>query len=62
LRLAAEMRAWYRELDLLPGGIEEIIPVGISQDELVRRIMADSGLGDCPVPEIAVRRDAPTRI
>jgi hypothetical protein len=41
---AAEMAAWYRELDLLPGGIEQIIPAQMSQDEIVRRIMADAGL------------------
>jgi hypothetical protein len=41
---AAEMRAWYRELDLLPGSIEQIIPAEMPQDKIVRRIMADSGL------------------
>ena len=43
---AVEMRAWFRELDLLPGGIEQVIPAEVRQDELVRRIMADSGLSD----------------
>jgi predicted kinase len=41
---AAEMRDWYRELDLLPGGIEQVIPAGTAQGEIVRRIMADSRL------------------
>jgi hypothetical protein len=41
---AAEMRAWYRQLDLLPGGAEQVIPAAMPQDEIVRRIMADSGL------------------
>ena len=41
---AAEMRAWYRELDLLPDGIEQVIPAEIPQDKIVLRIMADSGL------------------
>ena len=45
---AVEMRAWYRELDLLPGGVEQVIPAGIPQDEIVRRIMADSGLTELP--------------
>jgi hypothetical protein len=40
----AEMRAWYRELDLLPGVTEQVIPAAMTQDETVRRIMADSGL------------------
>ena len=41
---ATEMRAWYRELDLLPGGTEQVIPAAMPQDEIVRRVMADSGL------------------
>jgi len=41
---AAEMREWYRELDLLPGGIEQVIPAETPQDEIVRRIMSDSRL------------------
>ena len=47
----SEMRAWYRERDLLPGGLEQVIPAGSSLNETVRRIMAESGLGDgreCP--------------
>jgi hypothetical protein len=46
-----EMRAWYRERDLLPGGLEQVIPDGSALDETVRRIMAESGLADgreCP--------------
>jgi predicted kinase len=45
---AAEMKAWYRELDLLPGGIEHVIPATMPQDEIVRRVMADSGLAAEP--------------
>jgi hypothetical protein len=48
---AVEMMAWYRELDLLPGGIEQVIPAAMSQDETVRRIMADSGLSAETAPE-----------
>jgi predicted kinase len=47
----SEMRAWYHERDLLPGGLEQVIPDGSTLDETVRRIMAGSGLGDgreCP--------------
>ena len=46
-----EMRGWFRERDLLPGGLERVIPAASSLDETVRRIMAESGLGDgreCP--------------
>ena len=39
-----EMRAWYRERDLLPGGLEQIIPAASPLDETVRRIVAESGL------------------
>jgi predicted kinase len=39
-----EMRRWYRELDLLPGGIEQVIPAANSLDDTVRQIMRDAGL------------------
>jgi hypothetical protein len=45
------MRAWYREHDLPPGGLEQVIPDWSALDETVRRIMAESRLGDgreCP--------------
>ncbi len=38
------MRTWYRELDLLPGGIEQIIPAYSPLDATVRRVMTDAGL------------------
>jgi hypothetical protein len=41
----SEMRDWYRERDLLPGGLEQIVPASSSLDETVRRILADTGLG-----------------
>jgi predicted kinase len=40
----AEMSAWYRELDLLPGVTEKIIPAGASLDDAVQVIMSDAGL------------------
>jgi hypothetical protein len=40
----AEMQRWYRELDLLPGGIEQIIPASNSLDDTVRQVMRDAGL------------------
>jgi len=40
----AEMTAWYRELDLLPGGIEQIVPAETSLSETVKWILADTGL------------------
>jgi hypothetical protein len=39
-----EMRAWYRELDLLPGGFEQVIPATSSLQDTTARIMADAGL------------------
>ena len=48
---AVEMRDWYRELDLLPGGTEQVIPAAMPQDEIVRRVMADSGLAAEPTHE-----------
>jgi ADP-ribose pyrophosphatase YjhB (NUDIX family) len=45
----AEMRQWYCGLDLLPGGIEQIIPADSALVDTVTRLMADSGL-DCGTP------------
>ena len=42
---AAEMRDWYRDLDLLPGVAEYVIPADLSLDQTVHRIMTDAGLG-----------------
>lgn len=41
----AEMRQWWRGLDLLPGGVEQVIAAGSSLEATVSRIMADAGLG-----------------
>jgi predicted kinase len=41
---AAEMRSWYRERDLLPGGREEVIPASSTLAETVGRIMDGTGL------------------
>jgi hypothetical protein len=38
------MRAWYRGLDLLPGGIEQVIPAESALEETVIRVMTDSGV------------------
>lgn len=43
-----EMRRWYQALDLLPGGVERVIPAQSSLEDTVRTVMADTGLGDCP--------------
>jgi predicted kinase len=40
----AEMRGWYRGLDLLAGGIEQVIPASSSLEDTVRKVMADAGL------------------
>ena len=40
----AEMRRWYRGLDLLPGGIEQVIPAASALESTVTRLMADAGL------------------
>jgi hypothetical protein len=56
---AAEMRAWYRALDLLPGGVEQVIPAEMPQDEVVRRIMADSGLTATAAQALEAGRPAP---
>ena len=40
----AEMNAWYRGSDLLPGGIEDVIPATSTVDATVGRILRDTGL------------------
>ena len=40
----AEMQRWYRELDLLPGGIEQVIPASNSLDDTVRQVVRDASL------------------
>lgn len=40
----AEMSGWYRTHDLLPGGIEQIIPATSTLDATVERILRDTGL------------------
>lgn len=52
----AEMSAWYRGDDLLPGGIEHVIPAASTLDATVTRILGDTGL---PAPGIAARAAPP---
>jgi hypothetical protein len=40
----AEMSAWYRELDLLPGGIEQVITADASLNDAIELIMSGIGL------------------
>jgi predicted kinase len=44
----AEMSEWYRDKDLLPGGVEAIIPGDSSLEATVRRILRDTGLTAAP--------------
>jgi predicted kinase len=39
----AEMRGWYHELDLLPGGVEHIVSAETSLSDTVQLIMSDTG-------------------
>jgi len=48
------MQRWYRELDLLPGGIEHVIPAVNSLEGTVRQVMRDAGLASQP-QELAMR-------
>jgi hypothetical protein len=38
----AEMSAWYRELDLLPGGTEQVIPASTALNDTVQLIMTET--------------------
>ncbi len=40
----SEMTAWYRERDLLPGGIEQVISGETTLEAAVRYVMGDAGL------------------
>jgi hypothetical protein len=43
-----DLRDWYRERDLLPGGIETVIGADSALDATVDRIMRDTGLAGLP--------------
>ncbi|MGW5731517.1 MULTISPECIES: kinase [Streptomyces] len=46
-----QLREWYRDLDLLPGGLETVVEAGSSLAETVDRVMRDTGLADLPARE-----------
>ncbi|CAL9657763.1 AAA family ATPase [Streptomyces sp. Tu 3180] len=46
-----EMRDWYRERDLLPGGIETVVGADSSLTATVDRIMLESGLARLPASD-----------
>ncbi|MFI9752937.1 AAA family ATPase [Streptomyces collinus] len=48
----AELRDWYRELDLLPGGTETVIGPDSTLRETVDRIMLDTGLAGLPALDL----------
>ena len=47
-----EMWRWYRQLDLLPGGIEQIIPASNSLNDTVHQVMRDTGLASHQQPAL----------
>jgi predicted ATPase len=47
-----QLRDWYRELDLLPGGIETFIGADSTLGETVDRIMLDTGLAGLPAIDL----------
>ncbi|MEU1179938.1 AAA family ATPase [Streptomyces sp. NPDC005820] len=47
----AELRDWYRELDLLPGGVETVIDAASTLTETVDRILRETGLDAIPARE-----------
>lgn len=46
-----QLRDWYRELDLLPGGIETVISADSALTETVDRILLETGLTGLPALE-----------
>jgi hypothetical protein len=47
-----EMRRWYRGPDLLPGGIEQIIPAANSLDDTVQQVMRNADLASQQQPAL----------
>ncbi|KJK40790.1 kinase [Streptomyces variegatus] len=47
-----QLRDWYRELDLLPGGVETVIGADSTLRETVDRIMLDTGLAGLPETDL----------
>lgn len=45
---AKELRTWYRERDLLPGGLETVIGAESTLEQTVDRIMRETGLAGLP--------------
>jgi predicted kinase len=48
----AQLRDWYRELDLLPGGVETVIGADSTLSKTVDRIMLDTGLAGLPTLDL----------
>ncbi|MBB4717239.1 putative ABC-type ATPase [Streptomyces luteogriseus] len=48
----AQLREWYRELDLLPGGVETVIGADSTLSETVDRVMLDTGLAALPALDL----------
>jgi predicted kinase len=53
---AAEMSAWYHELDLLPGGIERVITAEATLNDAVALVMSDAGLASQQAREHRIQR------
>lgn len=49
----AEMAAWFRSQDLLPGGVEAVITADSSLEASIHRIVKETNLHTDPVPEHA---------
>ncbi|MFE6905834.1 AAA family ATPase [Streptomyces erythrochromogenes] len=43
-----ELRSWYRERDLLPGGVETVVGADSTLAETIDRVMRDTGLAGLP--------------
>ncbi|WP_329153251.1 kinase [Streptomyces sp. NBC_01456] len=47
-----ELRSWYRPLDLLPGGVETVIPATSSLAGTIDQVMRRSGLAELAGPQL----------
>lgn len=46
-----QMEKWYRQRDLLPGELEQVIPAASSLEDTVHRVIRDADLDAMPRPE-----------
>lgn len=47
-----QLREWFTPLDLLPGGVETVVPAASALEETVDRVLHESGLRAAPCAQV----------